>query len=59
MIGLIPQAYSVNSVVASGSTISSSLGILLAIISLMIFKSKAYQSFLAHFNALHFRKTSI
>jgi hypothetical protein len=27
---------------------------LLAIISLMIFKSEAYQSFLAHFNTLHF-----
>ncbi|EOX3899271.1 hypothetical protein NB525_04825 [Vibrio alginolyticus] len=58
-ISFIILTCSINFVAASGSTISSSLGTLLAIISLMIFKSEAYQSFLAHFNALHFRKTSI
>ncbi|GAJ69887.1 hypothetical protein JCM18904_565 [Vibrio sp. JCM 18904] len=58
-ISFIILTCSINFVVANGSTISSSLGTLLAIISLMIFKSEAYQSFLAHFNALHFRKTSI
>lgn len=58
-ISFIILTCSINFVVASGSTISSSLGTLLAIISLMLFKSEAYQSFLAHFNTLHFRKTSI
>lgn len=56
-ISFIILTCSINFVVASDSTISSSLGTLLAIISLMIFKSEAYQSFLAHFNTLHFRKT--
>lgn len=55
-IAFILVTCSANFVITNGSTIASSLGTLLSVISLMLYKSPLYQAFLAHFNSLHFKK---
>ncbi len=55
-IAFILLTCSVNFIITNGSTVSSSLGTLLSVISLMLYKSPLYQAFLAHFNSLHFKK---
>lgn len=55
-IAFILVTCSANFVITNGSTIASSLGTLLSVISLMLYKSALYQAFLAHFNSLHFKK---
>lgn len=55
-IAFILATCSANFVITNGSTIASSLGTLLSVISLMLYKSPLYQAFLAHFNSLHFKK---
>lgn len=56
-IAFILLTCSVNFIITNGSTISSSLGTLLSVISLMLYKSPLYQAFLAHFNSLHFKQS--
>lgn len=55
-IAFILVTCSANFVITNGSTITSSLGTLLSVISLMLYKSPLYQAFLAHFNSLHFKQ---
>ena len=55
-IAFILVTCSANFVITNGSTIASSLGTLLSVISLMLYKSPLYQAFLAHFNSLHFKQ---
>lgn len=55
-IAFILLTCSVNFIITNGSTVSSSLGTLLSVISLMLYKSPLYQAFLVHFNSLHFKK---
>lgn len=56
-IAFILVTCSANFVITNGSTTASSLGTLLSVISLMLYKSPLYQAFLAHFNSLHFKKS--
>ncbi len=56
-IAFILLTCSVNFIITNGSTVSSSLGTLLSVISLMLYKSPLYQAFLAHFNSLHFKQS--